>query len=131
MRLHMRDTDAFASGNLSERTQLRQDALFDLDVCQRHDPSAKVHTVRVRRMRTNGDAVAAAGDHSFVHRRRIPGVDTARDVNRREEGDQVGVTADLLANVAIQIDPMCTIPGHACNFSLIAVSPRQGSSSNS
>jgi hypothetical protein len=82
-------------------------------------------------MRTNGNAVAHAEDYSFVHRRRIPGVYSAGDIDRRQERDQVGVMPDLLAHIAVQIDPICTIPGHACNFSLIPVSAWQESSSNS
>jgi hypothetical protein len=50
-------------------------------------------------------------------------MNAARDAGGGEERDEVDVLSEPLADVGVQIDPKCTIPKHACNFSLILVRP--------
>jgi hypothetical protein len=73
-------------------------------------------------MRSSGNTMLARENYGFVHCLGVPGVDTAGNVGRREEGDQFIVLPDAFADVTIEIDRMCTIAEHPCNFSLIPVS---------
>jgi hypothetical protein len=57
------------------------------------------------------------------HRRFITRVSAAGNVDRSQEWYQAAVVI-ALADVAIEIDRMCTIAKHPCNFSLIPVGVR-------
>jgi hypothetical protein len=115
-------TDLLWRGDLTKREDLLSDTFLDLHVRKRHRSSAKVLAIGIGRMRSGGDTMPAGENYGFVHRLAVPGVDTAGNVGGREEGDQFLVLAGPLADVTIEIDRMCTIAEHPCNFSLIPVS---------
>ena len=66
-------------------------------------------------------AVLACECDGRAHRGRIADVSAAGDIDGRQERNEVLIVPLALANVAIEIDQMCTIAKHPCNFSLIPV----------
>ena len=72
-------------------------------------------------MGANRNVMLARQRHCCAHCLRVAGVHTTGDVGRGDERDEVGVLPNAFADVGIEVDSKCTIPKHACNFSLILV----------
>jgi hypothetical protein len=67
-------------------------------------------------------AVQAREGDRRAHRGLIACVSTAGNIDGRQERNEPLIVPEALAHVAIEIDRMCTIAKHPCNFSLIPVS---------
>ena len=81
-------------------------------------------------MRADTRAVQTREADRRAHRRLVARVSAAGDIDGREERNEVPIVPLTLADVAIEIDRMCTIAKHPCNFSLIPVSVRRRLSRN-
>ena len=80
-------------------------------------------------MGADRNVVITREDDRRSHRVVIAGVSAAGDIDRRQERNEPGIVADAFPDVAIEIDQLCTIAKHPCNFSLIPVSAGTGGSS--
>jgi hypothetical protein len=98
-----------ALANPSKRTDLVHDIGANLLARQFHRPSAESHGVGKSRVRADRDTVGDAGRHRGRHRPRVTGVETTRDVRRRQHPqDSVvipeSVRAEALADVGDHVD---------------------------
>jgi hypothetical protein len=87
----MLKAQAFGGGDSRKRPNLVRDCVFDFLGGGPHFAPAEPHEVRKSGMRPHSDAVLASQRDRGPHNPRVSCMETARNIRRRNEWNQVGV----------------------------------------
>ena len=109
VRLHVPHADAGAARDPVERAELGEQLGGDLGRARVERTSPEAHEVAVAGVRAERHAVTGGAPRARGHRHGVAGVEPARDVRARDEGEHRLVVADApraegLAEVAVEVD---------------------------